>query len=70
MKVTLENWKEVERDLKASGIQDAIHDSDGYLRTIISKSGIRYELSPDVIKQLVDSGVVNVKLGRRIPNRM
>ena len=67
MKITAENWKDAEGDLKESGIQDVIYDKHGYVQTIISKSGMRYKLSHDVIKQFVESGVL--KLGRRSPNR-
>ena len=69
MKITVENWKDAERDLKESGIQEVVYDEKGFVQTIISKSGMRYELSPDIMKQLVKSGAVEVKLGRRVANR-
>ena len=69
MKITLENWKEVERDLRESGIQDATYDERGFIQTVMTKRGIRYEFSPNVIKQLVKSGAMEVKLGRRPANQ-
>ncbi len=66
MKITLENWKEIEQDLRASGIQNAVHDENGYIKTITSKRGIIYEFSPDIIRQLIASGEMEVKLGQRI----
>ncbi len=66
MKITLENWKEVEQDLKASGIQNATYDRNDFIQTVTTKRGIVYEFSPDIIKQLIASGAMEVKLGRRI----
>lgn len=68
MKITLENWKEVEHDLKESGIQNVTYDENGYIQTVTTKRGMAYEFSPDIIKELVASGAMEVKLGRRIHN--
>lgn len=68
MNITVENWDDLEREIKESGIQEAIYDEKGYLKTIVSKSGKRYDLPIDVIAQLVDSGAVKFKLGRKVPD--
>jgi hypothetical protein len=69
MKIILENWKDAERDLKQAGIQDVVYDKDGVLQTIISKGGKRYEFSPATIKQLMESGLIEMKLGLRVRHR-
>ena len=69
MRITLESWKDAERDLREFGIRDAVYDENGFVQTITSNSGMNYELSPDIIKQLVASGTMEVKLGRRVTNR-
>ena len=69
MKVTLENWKDAERDLKQTGIQDVVYDQNSNLQIITSKSGMRYELSSDIITQLVKSGLLAIKLGLRVRPR-
>ena len=65
MEVTVDNWKSVERDLKEFGVQDVVYDEEGIPKTIVSTSGTSYELSHDTIKNLIKSGLVEVKLGRR-----
>ncbi|MGA9118530.1 MAG: hypothetical protein WB699_04125 [Bacteroidota bacterium] len=69
MNITVENWKDIEREIKESGVQETIYDERGYLKTIISKNGTRYDLPVEVIAQLVDSGAVKFTLGRRTLNR-
>ena len=64
MRVTTENWKQVERDLKESGVKAVDYDEQGFVQTVTSGRGVSYELSPDIVKQLVESGVVAVELGR------
>jgi hypothetical protein len=66
LRVTLENWIDAERNMKQSGIQDAIYDDKGFLQTVITRNGVTYEFSPDVLTKLVDSGLVEVKIGRRV----
>lgn len=66
MKVSIDIWKDVERDLKESGIVDADYDPDGFVRTITSKSGITYELNPEILTALVESGRVEAAIGKRL----
>lgn len=65
MNVTAGNWKKVERHLKKAGIQNAIYDYSGFLQTIICKSGVKYEFSPETLKELLSSGAVEVRLGKQ-----
>ena len=65
MTITPENWKEIEREIKESGIEETIYDEKGYLKTIVAKNGKRYDLPIDTICQLVDSGAVKFQPGRR-----
>ena len=66
MRITVENWKDVEREIKQSGIQDATYDEKGFLMAILTKRGVSYEVSPDVLLQLVESGLLEVNIGRRV----
>jgi hypothetical protein len=66
MKVTTGNWKEVWRDMKESGILDTTYNENGGLQSATTNKGKRYEFSPDVIKQLIESWAMEVKLGRRV----
>ena len=66
MRITVENWKDAQHDIKQSGIQDAIYDDKGILQTVITKKGVTYELSLDVLTKLHDSGLLEVKIGRKI----
>ena len=69
MKITVDNWKAVERAIREIAVQDTEYDSDGEITTIILKSSDRYELTRDVLQQLMKLGLIDVKLGRRIdPN--
>lgn len=69
MKITVDNWKEVERAVRAGGVKDTIYDADGVITTIVLKSGDRYELTIDVLQQLSKLGLIDVKLGRLVdPN--
>ena len=65
MRITVENWKDAEHDIKQSGIQDAIYDDKGILQTVITKKGVTYELSLDILKKLDDSRLVELKIGRK-----
>ena len=69
MRVTTDNWKEVWRDMKESGVLDATHAADGTLRTVTTKNGNQYEFSPQVIKQLMATGAMEVKLGRKVDRK-
>jgi hypothetical protein len=69
MKITRENWKDAERDLRESGIQDAIYDESGFVQTITTTRGLKYEFSPDIIRQLMESGEMQIRLGRSVENR-
>ncbi len=69
MKVTTENWKDVWRDMKESGVVNATHDENGALQTVTTKKGSQYEFSPEVIKQLIESGAMEVKLGRKVDGK-
>lgn len=69
MRVTADNWKEVWRDMKESGVLNASHAKDGTLQTVTTKNGNRYEFSPRVIKQLIASGAMQVKLGRKVERK-
>jgi len=61
MNITLENWGTIEREIKDAGVQETIYDDKGYLKTIVTKSGKRYDLPLDLLTQLVDSGAVKFK---------
>ncbi len=63
MNITMENWSTIEQELRKSGIEEAIYDEKGYLKTIVSKDGTRYDLPIDLIAQVVDSGAVKFRLG-------
>lgn len=70
LKVTVENWKDIERKIRKAGIENAIYDSAGVLQTIVLKSGDRYEFTMEVIKQLQNAGLIVAKRGIRVePNR-
>ncbi len=69
MKVTTDNWKEMWRDMKEAGLLETIHDDNGRLQTVITKKGTRYEFSPEVIKVLIESGEIHVRLGRKTATR-
>jgi len=66
LKVTVENWKDVEKKIRETGIEESIHDSAGVVRTVVLKNGERYEFTMEVWKQLQTAGLITVKLGRRI----
>lgn len=66
IKVTNENWKDVEHDIMESGIANATSYENGGLHTITTKKGIRYEFSPEVIKQLIESRAMEVRVGRKV----
>lgn len=68
MKVTIESWKDVECDLRRTGVKDALYDEEGDISEIISRSGERYELSREVLKQLMESGMVEFKPGQKVGN--
>ena len=69
MKVTADNWKEVWSDMRESGVLNTTHAEDGSLQTVTTKKGNLYEFSPEVIKQLIESGAMEVKLGRRVDRK-
>ena len=66
MKITSDNWKDAERAIREIGVQDTIYDPEGVIQTIILKTGKRYELTMDVIQQLMKSGLIDFKVGRRV----
>jgi hypothetical protein len=66
MKVSVENWKDVERKIREAGIEEAIYDSNGVTQTIVLKNGERYDFTMELFKQLQSEGLIAVKLGRRI----
>jgi hypothetical protein len=66
MKVSVENWKDVERKIREAGIEEAIYDSNGVTQTIVLKNGERYDFTMELFKQLQSKGLIAVKLGRRI----
>jgi len=70
VKITVDNWKEVERAVREGGLQETVYDSDGLLTTVILKGGEQYELTLDVVQQLTELGLIDVKLGRRINPRI
>ncbi len=65
MNITPENWSTVEREIKEEGIEETIYDEKGFLKTIVSKNGTRYELPVEVLSQLVNSGAVKFKVDAR-----
>jgi hypothetical protein len=65
MNITPDNWNDIEQEIRASGIQEAIYDKKGYLKTIVCKDGKRYEMPVEIVAQLVDSGAVKFRLGRK-----
>jgi hypothetical protein len=69
MKVTTENWKNVIRDMNESGVLNLLHYKNGGLKTVITKNGIRYEFSQKVIRQLIESSAMAVKIGRKVERR-
>ncbi len=66
MRITLENWKDIKREIKQSGIQDATYDDTGYLQSVITKLSVTYEVSDDILMKLFESGLLEVKIGRRV----
>lgn len=66
MKVTIENWHEVEHDLQSNGVADAEYDEADTMIAIISKSGVRYEVSKELFLELQRLGVVTLALGTRV----
>ncbi len=69
MKVSVENWKDVERKIREAGIEEAIYDSDGVARTIVLKNGERYEFTMELFKQLESKGLITVKIGKRVETK-
>ncbi len=66
MKVTAENWKDVEQKIREVGIQESVYDSDGVLETTVLKNGERYEFTMELFRQLQSKGLITVKIGRRV----
>ena len=58
MNITQENWRSIEQEIKDAGIQETIYDEKGFLKTIVSKRGTRYDMPVDLLAQLVNSGAV------------
>jgi hypothetical protein len=69
MKVSVENWKDVERKIREAGIKEAIYDSSEVLQTVVLKNGERYEFTMELFKQLQSQGLITLKLGRRIESK-
>ena len=69
MKVSVANWKDVDRKIREVGIKEAIYDSSDVLQTIVLQNGERYEFTMEVVKQLQSQGLITVTLGRRIETR-
>ena len=65
MRITVDNWKDAERDIKQSGIHDAVYGDDGFLKTLITQDGVTYEFSIYVLARLIESGQIEMKLGRK-----
>ncbi len=65
MNITPENWSSIEKEIRDAGIQETIYDEKGFLKTIVSKRGTRYDLPVDILAQLVNSGAVKFTLGRK-----
>ncbi len=66
MKVSVENWKDVERKIREVGIEEAKYDSNDVLQTTVLKNGEQYEFTMELFKELQSKGLITVKLGRRI----
>ena len=66
MKITVDNWKNAEQAIRTVGVKDTIYEPYGVITTIILKSGDRYELTRDVLQHLMNLGLIDVKLGRRV----
>ncbi len=69
MKVSVENWKDVERKIREVGIEEAIYDSNNVLQTTVLKNGERYEFTMELFKELQSKGLITVKLGRRVETK-
>lgn len=69
MKVTAENWKEACKDMKKTGVLDATYGENGGLQTVTTNKGNRYEFSQEVIKRLIESGAMELRLGKKIAKR-
>ena len=65
MKVTLENWKEVDRAIREIGIKEGIYDARDELKTIITKDGEHYEVSKELFLQLQKTGMIEIRRGVR-----
>jgi hypothetical protein len=66
MKVSVENWKDVERKIREVGIEESKYDSNDVLQTTVLKNGERYEFIMELFKELQSKGLITFKLGRRI----
>jgi hypothetical protein len=66
LKVTIENWKAVERKIRNAGIDKVEYDPKGVLQTIVTKQGGHYDFSREIIRQLQNAGLIEVKLGHRV----
>ena len=66
IKITLKNWKSVERDLRRSGIDKADYDSYGFIQSLVSRAGKKYEFSEGVVEKLISSGLIQPRIGRKI----
>ncbi len=66
MRVTAENWKEIEEHLRRVGIADAFYDADDWIETVTTKDGQQYEFTHEIIKELIAKGLMIVKRGVRV----
>jgi len=66
MNVSVENWKDAERNIREVGVKEAIYDSGDVLQIIVLKNGDRYEFTMEICKQLQSQGLITAKLGRRV----
>jgi hypothetical protein len=68
LKITLENWPNVQKKAREIGIKDVEYGSKGALAVIITKDGERFEFTVEAYEQFKDAGLL--RLGRPIPPKM
>ncbi len=66
MKITPDNWGEVERDIRTTGLRYVLYDEQGVARTIITKKGVLYQATAETWKKLIRLGRIMVAPGRRV----
>ncbi|MFA6541518.1 MAG: hypothetical protein WCT99_07940 [Bacteroidota bacterium] len=69
MRVTVENWTEIERKILVVGIKDSVYNSNNELTTIFTNDGESYDVSKELFLQLQKKGMIELKIGKRVKSK-